>query len=401
MKLDRIEDALEDIRNGKMYVLVDDPDRENEGDVCMAADFITPETVNFMAKEAKGLICLTMTQKRADELNLHPMVMDNTSLHHTAFTVSIDAAEGITTGISAADRCHTIRLATRVGTRPQDFVRPGHIFPLRSKDGGVLVRAGHTEGSVDLCRLAGLNPVGVICEIMNEDGSMARGAELLGFARKHDLKIISIADLIEYRLRREKLVEVAAESELPTEFGQFQIKVFETQVDSKDYTAIIKGDLSTDEPVLVRVHSECLTGDVFGSARCDCGDQLHAALRKIEEEGRGVVLYLRQEGRGIGLKHKIKAYQLQDGGLDTVQANEKLGFKADLRNYGLGAQVLKALGIKKMRLMTNNPIKIVGISGYDLEIVERVPLEVPPKKENLDYLKTKKQKMGHFLSDII
>ena len=401
MKLDRIEDALEDIRNGKMYVLVDDPDRENEGDVCMAADFITPETVNFMAKEAKGLICLTMTQKRADELNLYPMVMDNTSLHHTAFTVSIDAAEGITTGISAADRCHTIRLATRVGTRPQDFVRPGHIFPLRSKDGGVLVRAGHTEGSVDLCRLAGLNPVGVICEIMNEDGSMARGAELLGFARKHDLKIISIADLIEYRLRREKLVEVAAESELPTEFGQFQIKVFETQVDSKDYTAIIKGDLSTDEPVLVRVHSECLTGDVFGSARCDCGDQLHAALRKIEEEGRGVVLYLRQEGRGIGLKHKIKAYQLQDGGLDTVQANEKLGFKADLRNYGLGAQVLKALGIKKMRLMTNNPIKIVGISGYDLEIVERVPLEVPPKKENLDYLKTKKQKMGHFLSDII
>jgi len=401
LELNTVEEVLEDIRHGKPYILVDDPDRENEGDICLAADFVTPELINFMAKEAKGLICLAMPNSRADELGLPPMVTDNTSLHHTAFTVSIDATNGITTGISAHDRCHTIRLATRKDATPQDFVRPGHIFPLRSREGGVLVRAGHTEGSVDLSRLAGLNPLGIICEIMNEDGSMARGQELIRFARKHNLKITAISDLIEYRLRHEQLVTLAAESELPTDYGVFQIRVFESSVDSKDYTAIIKGDLKRDEPTLVRVHSECLTGDVFGSLRCDCGEQLHAALRQIEAHGSGVVLYLRQEGRGIGLKHKIKAYKLQESGLDTVEANEKLGFSADLRHYGLGAQVLKALGVQKMRLMTNNPVKIVGLGGYGLEVVERVPLEVASKSDNLKYLKTKKSKMGHLLSDII
>ena len=394
-----IEDIIEDARQGRPYILVDAEDRENEGDVIIPAQMATPEQINFMAMHARGLICLAITSERARQLHLPAMTADNRSGHGTAFTVSIEARQGVTTGISAADRATTIQSAIADDAKPQDLVRPGHIFPLRARDGGVLRRAGQTEGSVDLARLAGLKPAGVICEVMNDDGTMARMVDLIGFARHHGLKIVTIADLIQYRLRNEKLVRRAAEAVLPTALaGEFRAYVYENDIDHVDHVALVKGEIRPDDAVLVRVHSECLTGDAFGSQRCDCGEQLNAAMKMIEEEGRGVILYMRQEGRGIGLKNKIKAYALQDDeGLDTVQANERLGFPPDLRDYGVGAQILVDLGVRKMRLVTNNPGKRAGIEGYGLAIVERVPLEVKPNAKNLDYLRTKKEKLGHVL----
>ncbi|MCK4738349.1 MAG: bifunctional 3,4-dihydroxy-2-butanone-4-phosphate synthase/GTP cyclohydrolase II [Deltaproteobacteria bacterium] len=401
MSIKRIEAALEDIRAGKMVILVDDEDRENEGDLCMAAELITPEDVNFMAKEARGLICLTLTEEGADELALPPMVEDNTAHLKTAFTVSIDATEGITTGISAEDRALTILAAVKDNAKEGDLVRPGHIFPLRSRSGGVLVRTGQTEGSVDLARLAGLKSAGVICEIMNDDGSMSRMPDLEKFAKKYDLKIVTIADVIEYRLKRDRLVRRIGEANIPTKLGgDFRAIAYENDIDFHEHLALVKGEVSTDEPVLVRVHSECLTGDVFGSRRCDCGEQLAGAMKMIEEEGRGILLYMHQEGRGIGLANKLKAYQLQDEGLDTVEANVKLGFKADLRDYGLGAQILLDLGVKKMRLITNNPKKIKGLEGYGIEIVDRVPIEPKPSASNVEYLRVKKEKLGHMISNL-
>ena len=396
-----VEVAIAEIAAGRMVILVDDEDRENEGDLCMAAEFANPESINFMARFGRGLICLALTEERLRQLRLSMMVPDhdNNSPYGTAFTVSIEARQGVTTGISAADRATTIQCAISDDAKPQDLVRPGHIFPLRARDGGVLRRAGQTEGSVDLARLAGLKPAGVICEVMNDDGTMARMVDLIGFARHHGLKIVTIADLIQYRLRNEKLVRRAAEAVLPTALaGEFRAYVYENDIDHVDHVALVKGEIRPDDAVLVRVHSECLTGDAFGSLRCDCGEQLNAALKMIEEEGRGVILYMRQEGRGIGLKNKIKAYALQDDeGLDTVQANERLGFPPDLRDYGVGAQILVDLGVRKMRLVTNNPGKRAGIEGYGLAIVERVPLEVKPNAKNLDYLRTKKEKLGHVL----
>jgi 3,4-dihydroxy 2-butanone 4-phosphate synthase/GTP cyclohydrolase II len=391
---------LKEIKAGRMVILVDDEDRENEGDLVMAAEKATPEAINFMAKHGRGLICLALTEERADFLNLPPMVSDNTSQYETAFTVSIEARRGVTTGISAADRAHTILTAIDDHSGAHDLVRPGHIFPLRARKGGVLVRTGQTEGSVDLARLAGLKPAGVICEIMNDDGSMARLPELKKFAAEHDLLIISIADIIEYRMRTESLVRKAVRAHLPTRYGDFEIIVYENQLDNLEHLALIKGDLSGDEPVLVRVHSECFTGDTLGSLRCDCADQLHAAMLQIEKEGRGAILYMRQEGRGIGLVNKLRAYCLQEHGRDTVEANEELGFKPDLRDYGIGAQMLVDLGLKKIRLLTNNPTKIVGLQGYDIEIVERVPLECQPNENNIHYLQTKKEKMGHLLEQV-
>ena len=397
----QVEDALEEIRAGRMVILVDDEDRENEGDLCMAAEKVTPEAINFMARYGRGLICLPMSEDRIERLRLHMMVPDeeNSSGFGTAFTVSIEAREGVTTGISAHDRAHTIRTAIADDVRPQDIVRPGHVFPLRARTGGVLRRAGQTEGSVDLARMAGLKPAGVICEVMKDDGTMARMPDLVKFARTHDLRIVTVADLIEYRLRNEKLVRAAGEAVLPTrEGGEFRAMVYENDIDKVDHLALVKGEIRPDDEVLVRVHSECLTGDAFGSIRCDCGEQLTAAMKMIEAEGRGVLLYMRQEGRGIGLKNKIKAYGLQDcEGLDTVQANERLGFAADLRDYGVGAQILHDLGVRKMRIITNNPGKRAGIEGYGLQIVERVPLEVEPNERNLEYLRTKKEKLGHVL----
>jgi 3,4-dihydroxy 2-butanone 4-phosphate synthase/GTP cyclohydrolase II len=396
-----VEAAVSDIRAGKIVILVDDADRENEGDLCIAAEKVTPEAINFMAKHGRGLICLSMTEQQLDRLNLGMMVPDweNTSGFGTAFTVSIEARRGVTTGISAADRATTILTAIADDAKPTDIARPGHVFPLRARPGGVLRRAGQTEGSVDLARLAELKPAGVICEIMNDDGTMARMPDLIEFSRRHGVKIVSIADLIHYRLRKEKLVRRAAVATMPTRAGgEFKCIVYENDIDHIDHMALVKGEIGPDDAVLVRVHSECLTGDAFGSLRCDCGEQLEAALKLIEAEGQGVLLYMRQEGRGIGLKNKIRAYGLQDDeGLDTVQANERLGFPADLRDYGVGAQILVDLGVRKMRMITNNPGKRAGIEGYGLTIVDRVPLEVAPNEKNLEYLRTKKEKLGHVL----
>lgn len=396
-----IEEALEDIRQGRMVILVDDEDRENEGDLTMAAEKVTPEAINFMAKYGRGLICLTLTAEKCDSLGLKPMVRDNTSPFETAFTVSIEARHGVTTGISAADRSHTIQTAVAAKATPADLVSPGHIFPLRAKPGGVLVRTGQTEGSVDLARLAGLTPAGVICEIMNDDGSMSRMPELRTFARSHGLKICTVADLVAYRLKHEQLVRPVADAKLPSRYGgDWRVVAFENDVDKLDHIALVKGELGGDQPVLVRVHSECLTGDVMGSMRCDCGEQLHKAMEAIDREGRGVILYMRQEGRGIGLINKLKAYELQDQGMDTVEANQRLGFKADMRDYGVGAQILLALGIRKIRIMTNNPRKLVGLQGYGITVVDRVPIEANPTCSNRRYLEAKRDKLGHLLEKV-
>jgi len=395
----KIEDALADIRQGRMVILVDDEDRENEGDLTMAAEKATPEAINFMAKHGRGLICLSLTEERLNALRLPMMVSDNTSRFQTAFTVSIDAKKGVTTGISAADRAVTIRTAMDDHAQPDDLVTPGHIFPLRAREGGVLVRTGQTEGSVDLARLAGLKPAGVICEIMNDDGTMARMPDLQIFSENHGTKIVTVADLIKYRMSKERLVRRVATATLPTKYGGiFTAIAYENDIDPSHHIALIKGDIGPGDEVLVRVHSQCLTGDVFGSKRCDCEEQLHTAMAMVEEEGKGVIVYMRQEGRGIGLVNKLKAYHLQENGKDTVEANEALGFKADMREYGIGAQILADLGLHRIRLMTNNPRKIIGLQGYGIEVVERVPIETKPQKENLEYLKTKAQKLGHLLS---
>lgn len=395
----RIEAALEDIRQGKMVILVDDEDRENEGDLTMAAEKVTPETINFMAKYGRGLICLSLTDERLNELRLPMMVSENTSRFQTAFTVSIDARKGVTTGISAADRAATILAAVDESTQPEDLVSPGHIFPLRARQGGVLVRTGQTEGSVDLARLAGLKPAGVICEIMKDDGTMARMPDLRIFAEEHGLKIVTIADLIKYRLNKESLVRRIATATLPTKYGGvFTAIAYENDVDPYHHIALLKGEIRAEDTVLVRVHSQCLTGDVFGSRRCDCEEQLHTAMAMVEKEGKGVIVYMRQEGRGIGLVNKLRAYCLQDIGKDTVEANEALGFKADMRDYGIGAQILADLGLHKIRLLTNNPRKIIGLEGYGIEVVERVAIETKPHQENIEYLKAKAKKMGHLLS---
>src|SRR4051812_18186247 len=392
-----IEEAIEDVRQGKMVVVCDAEDRENEGDLTLAAQFCTPDAINFMAKEGRGLICLALTPERCDELGLDLMAAKNESPFETAFTVSIEAREGVTTGISAADRARTIQVAIDPRSRPRDLVQPGHIFPLKAKDGGVLERTGQTEAAVDLARLAGLTPAGVICEIMNDDGTMARVPDLVEYCRKHELKMVTVADLIEYRRRHDKLIERVVETSLPTDFGDFNVVGFRSLVDDKHHIAMVKGEVDGADDVLVRVHSECLTGDVFHSQRCDCGQQLEDALTRIEQEGRGVLLYLAQEGRGIGLLNKLKAYKLQEQGLDTVDANLELGLPADLRDYGIGAQILVDLGLTSIRLLTNNPKKIVGLEGYGLSVTDQIPIEHEPGEHNRDYLRAKKQRLGHLL----
>jgi 3,4-dihydroxy 2-butanone 4-phosphate synthase / GTP cyclohydrolase II len=400
MSFNTVEEVIRDIHAGQMVILCDDEDRENEGDLTIAAEKVTPAAINFMARYGRGLICLALTEERADELRLPLMVTNNRSPFGTAFTISIEARRGVTDGISAADRATTILTAINPATKPEDLVRPGHVFPLRAKRGGVLVRAGQTEGSVDLARLAGLTPAAVICEVMHEDGTMARGPQLQEFCRRHGLKITTIKDLIRFRFQKESFIKQVAQTQLPTLFGVFQTIAFENELDGQCHVALVMGDIKPDREALVRVHSQCLTGDVFGSYRCDCGEQLHAALELIAHEGSGVLLYLQQEGRGIGLMNKLKAYALQDQGHDTVEANVALGFKPDLRDYGIGAQILRALGIGRMRLLTNNPRKIVGLEGYGLQIVDRVPLEVPPRKDNIRYLRAKREKLGHLMSHL-
>jgi len=396
-----IDEAIDDIAKGKMVILIDDEERENEGDLCMAAEKVTPEAINFMARYGRGLICLSLKPSRVEELKLPMMTDENTSPFGTAFTVSIEAKKGVTTGISAADRAKTIHTAIDEKTRPEDLARPGHVFPLKARPGGVLQRAGQTEGSVDLARLARLYPSGVICEIMNDDGTMARVPELMEFAKKHNLKMITIKDLIRYRMRTELFVKRLATVKMPTKHGdEFTVIAYTNDIDNNIHIAFVKGEIKPEDEILVRVHSQCLTGDVFGSLRCDCGEQLHKAMEMIKKEGKGVILYMKQEGRGIGLINKLKAYELQDKGLDTVEANIKLGFKPDLRDYGIGAQILVDLGVRKMRLMTNNPKKIVGLEGYGLKVVERVPIQSRPNDKNIIYLKTKKKKLGHMLDNV-
>lgn len=393
-----VEEAIQAVRTGKLVIIIDDEDRENEGDFMVAAEKATPAIINFMSKHGRGLICLPLTRKRLEELQLPLMVQDNTARFQTAFTVSIDAKDGIATGISAYDRARTVQVAVDPKTKPPDLSRPGHIFPLQAKEGGVLARAGQTEAAVDVARLAGLTPAGVICEIMNEDGTMARMPQLEEISREHDIPILTIADLINFRMKTECLVKKIEEAELPTQYGTFRIAVFEDIIHHDNHVALVKGEIREDEPVLVRAHSQCLTGDTFASSRCDCGEQLRTAMEMIEKEGKGVILYiLNHEGRGIGLTNKIKAYAIQDQGLDTVEANKRLGFKPDQRDYGIGAQILVSLGVKKLRLLSNNPRKFIGLTGYGLEIIERVPIEIPPNTVNREYLKAKKEKMGHIL----